>query len=326
MKKQFYILIVVLCFCLGSCQEVVPKVQTPHNDSSTIVSQDKSEQIFKKIASTIHESHQSHDFELLKSRTDASAYVIEKSRDLVFQKTQKADVIDDFSTTVSQSIISNTQSWPHSYAVVVGQNDTHKTEKLLVISQKTSHNQFKLFSYVSLFQNIKLPLFEIPKIGSAVVGVDDNLLVDKPSNILLKYASYLQGGEDSLYKSDFEDDLFSGEIFKTMNIAQKNLAPVNGSQTQTFKFRPEFFKGFRSTDGGALVVAQIDSQWVRHAGNNLKAMPASDAEQALFTDTSTSSLSAVYINVIAMYIPPLNSKKTVQILGAERFPIKVTAN
>ena len=82
----------------------------------------------------------------------------------------------------------------------------------------------------------------------------------------------------------------------------------------------------RSSDGGDLVVAQINSEWTRSAGEGRESQPASDAEKALFGDgKATSIMTTTYVNVVALYIPKANTGKQVTAVGSERQPIKVEA-
>ena len=76
----------------------------------------------------------------------------------------------------------------------------------------------------------------------------------------------------------------------------------NGTQTQTFTVVPDAIKIMRSSDGGDLVVAQINSEWTRAAGDGRESLPASDEEQALFGDgTATSTMKVTYVNIVALY-------------------------
>ncbi len=100
----------------------------------------------------------------------------------------------------------------------------------------------------------------------------------------------------------------------------------NGTQTQTFTVVPDAIKIMRSSDGGDLVVAQINSEWTRAAGDGRESLPASDEEQALFGDgTATSTMKVTYVNIVALYVPPEDSGEQITAVGAERKPIKVEA-
>jgi hypothetical protein len=100
-----------------------------------------------------------------------------------------------------------------------------------------------------------------------------------------------------------------------------------GSQSQTFKPDISNIQGIRTSDGGALIMGQIDSFWKRTAGSGRISKPASDEEEALFgNSTATQSILAHYVNVIAIYIPVKDStNQSIEVIGAERMPIEVKA-
>ena len=147
-----------------------------------------------------------------------------------------------------------------------------------------------------------------------------------PEKAVAEYADVLQNGSASKYASKFADDYFRQELAKLSQTVQEGMERNAGTQQQTFQAAAGQIKVMRSSDGGDLVVAQINSEWTRQAGEGRESQPASDSEKALFGNgTATSTMKVTYVNVVAMYVPPAGSHQKITAVGAERQPVKVEA-
>ncbi len=154
---------------------------------------------------------------------------------------------------------------------------------------------------------------------------DENLVMT-PEQAVQRYADVLQNGTKSQYAGDFADDYFQQDLQNLSQTVQQGMERNKGSQEQTFTPVDGQMQIMRSSEGGDLVVAQINSVWTRTAGEGRESLPASDSERALFGDgKATSTMKVTYVNVIAMYIPPAKSGAQITTVGAERQPVKVEA-
>ena len=136
----------------------------------------------------------------------------------------------------------------------------------------------------------------------------------------------LTNGANSQYAANFADDNLRQTIAEQTQNVQTGVERNKGTQQQTFTPVDGAIQVMRSTDGGDLVVAQINSEWTRQAGEGRTSLPASDNENALFGDTTaTSGLKATYTFVVAMYVPPKDSGQQITAVGADREVVKVEA-
>ncbi len=130
----------------------------------------------------------------------------------------------------------------------------------------------------------------------------------------------------STFASQFEDDDFRATVQEQTKSVDQAMKLNEGTQKQVFTYDKANIKVMQSTDGGDLVVAQIDSTWNRNAGGGRQSLPASDSEEVLFgKSTPTSKISVSYINVVAIYVPPVDSSGKIRVIGAERQPVKAVA-
>ena len=141
-----------------------------------------------------------------------------------------------------------------------------------------------------------------------------------------RYADLLQNPQGSKYAKEFAQDDFRNSLGTLTQVVQQGIQANKGSQSQTFTPAQGQLRVMHSSDGGDLVVARIDSVWIRQAGEGRESSPASDAEKALFGQGKpTSTMKVTYVNVIALYVPSADSHEPIRAVGAEREPIKVEA-
>ena len=216
--------------------------------------------------------------------------------------------------------------WPRSVFSITTTTEDQQSKRLLVFTQGDARENYKLWGVARLFQGVEMPKFTVPNIGSQMGHPTDENLVMTPEQAVQRYADVLQNGTKSQYAGDFADDYFRQDLQNLSQTVQQGMERNKGSQEQTFTPVDGQMQIMRSSEGGDLVVAQINSVWTRTAGEGRESLPASDSERALFGDgKATSTMKVTYVNVIAMYIPPAKSGAQITTVGAERQPVKVEA-
>ncbi|WEV42199.1 hypothetical protein OZX57_01500 [Bifidobacterium sp. ESL0682] len=259
-------------------------------------------------------------------RVTGPALQVRTSELAIAQATGNLDPKATIPKDIAQTIIPTQSGWPRSVFSITTTTQDQQSKRLLVMTQQSPRSNYKLWGVVRLFQGAKLPEFAIPSIGSSMGGVDDSGLLLSPKQTVDDYADVLVNGQQSKYFNDFSSDYFREDLTKLSQTVQQGMERNHGTQTQTFTPVKDQISVMRSSDGGDLVVAQIDSEWTRSAGEGRESQPASDAERALFGQgKATSTMKVTYVNVVAFYVPPAKSGQKVVAVGAERQPIKVEA-
>ena len=230
-------------------------------------------------------------------------------------------------TDLAQTVISTESGWPRTVFSITTTTEDQQSKRLLVLKQDSAHQNYKLWGVARLFSGVKMPKFEIASLGSQQGTDKDSGLLMTPKEAVKEYADVLQNGANSKYASQFADDDLRTKLSELTDQVQKAMELNKGTQEQTFTPVDDAICVMRSSDGGDLVVAQINSEWTRRAGEGRESQPASDAEKALFGDgKATSIMKTTYVNVVALYIPKANTGKQVTAVGSERQPIKVEAS
>lgn len=261
----------------------------------------------------------------LDARVTGPAYDIYASRIRISQ-TGSLDPLATIPGDIAQTVIPTDSGWPRSIFSITTTTEDQQSKRLLVMIQNSARENYKLWAMVRLFSGVQMPSFAVPKIGSQMGDAKDNGLVATPEEAVKEYADVLANGAKSQYASKVADDQLRQKLAETTQQVQTGIEANKGTQQQTFTPVDGAIHVMRSTDGGDLVVAQINHEWVRQAGEGRESLPASDDERVLFGDTkATSSLKATYTIVVAIYVPSKDSGKQITAVGADRQVVKVEA-
>ena len=329
------IAVLALSGTLAACEGQLPHPQSGDvsasgaSATSTAIpdlSEAQEERIRERILTSIQQATDAKSADGLDQSMSGPALKIRTSQIAIAQRTESVDSRADIPTDATQTIIPTASGWPRTTFTITTTTQDQQTERLLVMKQDSAKTNYKLWAVARLFPGAELPKFAVPTVGSQMGDAGDTGLRLTPEQAVEQYADVLEHGSDSEYASAFADDYFRQQLSELTATVQEGMERNNGTQKQTFSPVKDEIAVIHSADGGDLVVAQIDSEWVREAGEGRQSLPASDAERALFGDTKATSIIKVgYVNVIAMYIPPAKAGGQVMAVGAEQQPVSVTA-
>ncbi|MBT1173614.1 hypothetical protein JS528_09735 [Bifidobacterium sp. MA2] len=312
---------------LAACEGQVPKVASA--DSSTHapdLTVKQEEKIRSSILDTIDAADQAKSADGLSARLTGPELEIRTSQLAVASVTGSLDKLATIPRGMTQTVIPTDDGWPRTVYTITTTTEDQQSKRLLVLTQNSPRENYKLWGLARLFQGAELPKFEVPRLGTEMGTVNDSKLVATPAKAVEMYADLLNKDASSEYNGKFEDDLLRQELRTLDQTVQQGMEANKGTQEQTFTVPKDQIKVMRSTDGGDLVVARIDSVWTRQAGEGRESLPANNNEKALFGDgKATSTMKVTYVNVIAMYIPPAGSHAKITAVGAERYAVKVEA-
>ncbi|OZG63000.1 hypothetical protein BLEM_0265 [Bifidobacterium lemurum] len=320
-------IVVAMTASLCACEGRVPTVSAPSSDSvSPDLTESQEQEIRTRILETLEAANEARSTDGLDQILSGPELQIRTSEILVAQTTGSLRKEATIPTDISQTVIPTNDGWPRSVFTITTTTEDQQSMRLLVLTQNSARENYKLTAVARLFSGAQLPKFAIAEIGSQMGDPEDENLVATPTEAVERYADVLQNGSNSEYASEFADDYFREQLAQLTTTVQEGMERNNGTQTQTFTADPQQMWIMRSTEGGDLVVATIASEWTRQAGEGRESQPASDEERALFGDgTATSTMKVTYVNVVALYVPSEDSGQQITAVGAERYPVKVEA-
>ncbi|MDF7663326.1 hypothetical protein PT282_01340 [Bifidobacterium sp. ESL0763] len=321
-------LAIVAAFGMTGCAGQVPHPSGSADSASQSpdMSEAQERKIRGEVLDTLAEADKAKSPDGLSARLSGPALEVRSSELQIAQATGNLDSKATIPRDIAQTVIPTQSGWPRSVFSITTTTKDQQSKRLMVMNQESARSNYKLWGIVRLFQGAKLPKFAIPSIGADMGSADDTGLVATPQDTVSEYANVLEKGKQSKYASQFDDDYFRQDLDKLSQTVAQGMERNKGTQTQTFAPVKGQIAVMRSSDGGDLVVAQIDSEWTRAAGEGRESQPASDAERALFGQgKATSTMKVTYVNVVAFYVPPAKSGQKIIAVGAERQPTKVEA-
>lgn len=317
---------------LAACQGQVPQVQKPGAapagvaTSAPNLTTKQEAAIRKDIGQVLDKANESKDPTGLDARVTGPQLQIRTSELQIARATGNLNPKTTIPTTIAQTVIPGDPGWPRSVFAITTTTEDQQSKRLLVLNQESAHENYKLWGVARLFQGAQLPKFPVDTIGAQMGTPTDEGLKATPAEAVRRYADVLQNPGSSQYAMEFAQDDFRTSMDSLTQAVQKGIEANRGSQEQTFTPQDGEIRVMHSSEGGDLVVAQINSVWTRRAGEGRESSPASDSEKALFGDgKATSTMKVTYVNVIALYIPSSTSQDPIRAVGAEREPIKVEA-
>lgn len=329
LKKTVALLTCVVSLIgVSACGNLVPQPKQSSSLDSTApaVTLEQEENIEKKILDVITKADNAKDPSLLSTRVDGPELQIRSSQLTVLKDTNQPNPNMDIPSGIRQVILPLNTEWPRNIFVITQAAQDQQAERLLVLTQNSAHDNYKFWGLVRLFSGVTLPKFPIQTIGAKSGSLDDTGLVATPREALAMYANVLENGSSSVDASKVTSGQFIQQLSNLTNAVQQAVSANQGWQKQVFTPDYQTAKIVRASNGGDLVVAQINSVWTRYAGKGHQSEPATDAEKALFGKaTPTSTMKVTYVNVVALYIPPTSEGAKIEAVGAERQPISVQA-
>lgn len=319
---------VVLLGSLAACEGQVPTVNVSQTGAAAQpnLTEAQEKRIRNAILDTIDQANTAKSADGLDARMTGPQLEIHRSRLAVYAGTGAMDQYATLPRDIAQTVIPTNAGWPRSVFTITTTTEDQQSKRLLVLTQDSARANYKLWGVARLFPGAQLPPFEVPSLGSTMGTAKDTGLVATPQKAVEEYVDLLNQGASSQFAGDFADDWFRQTIQETATQVQQGMEANAGTQQQVFAAVPDQIKVMRSTDGGDLVVAQINSEWTRSAGEGRESLPASDAEKALFGNgTATSTMKVSYVNVVAFYVPREGAKQQITAVGADRYPVKVEA-
>lgn len=313
--------------CLSACDGQVPKpVESQTSKEQPDLTMIKEKDIRFRVLCALERANDEKNVDGLDEYLSGPALDVRTSELTVAKKIGKLDPKTTIPREVAQTIVPTNSSWPRDVMTITTTTKDQQSKRLLVFRQDRARANYKLWAVARLFPGVHLPKFAVPSIGSSMGKENDSGLIMTPRDAIAAYADVLQNNDNSKFAKRFSNDYLRQKLTELSKTVQEGMERNKGTQNQTFTPSADVISVMRSTDGSDLVVARIDSVWIRKAGEGRESRPASDEEKALFGNSNPkSTMRVTYVNVIALVIPPAGSNMKITPVGAERQPIKVEA-
>ncbi|GAB2472914.1 hypothetical protein [Xylanimonas ulmi] len=309
---------------LGGCAPAIP---TPAPDAASVspaLSVDRNTQVLEAMNAALAEAGESLDPSTLEGRVTGPALALRTSQLQVAQIRQNSDLVTVLPTQYKQIILPLTDTWPRTTFAITEPTDELQPPRLIALTQDAPRAPFKLWGWVQLRPGVTMPAFADPKLGSELLAPDDASLAVTPQDVVAQYADLLTTGDQSAFVDTFEpaeEDPFRVLLKSTAERQLQELEPdndlVRGTYTFTSTPNPDaVIQTVRTADGGAMVLASLNGSEHMEAVEGAVLAPSTKTAQALLEGQElTNKLTAGFMDMVALFVPPAGSDQRVKLLG-----------
>ena len=308
----------------GCAPQVLPSVPPLGYIAPTpVLTQDQTYNVLGHVAATLANATANRDPNVLPARVTGPALAVRTSQLEVAAIRDNNDQVTVIPDTYQQLIVPIGDQWPRTLFAITAVTDELQPPRLLALEQAMPRDPYRLWGWVQLMPGVTMPAFADPRVGSEEVHPDDaTSLVMSPQEAIRQYADLLVNGDASPYNANFQPMAEDEFRFHIAGWSAAQAAALQGERiegTYLIEATPVDSppaKAVRSADGGAMVMGEI------HTFERLEAMEGAvlapqtvTAQALLYGQEFTNILTASYIDMIALYIPPAGSDQVVTFLG-----------
>ena len=221
------------------------------------------------------------------------------------------------------SLPAATSVWPRQLMVVTDEDGEAALPQLLVLQQDSPRSRYQVWFTSRLMPGAKIPAVPSADIGAIPIDSGSLFLKVQPKNIPTTFGDVLNNGAASLSAPLFDLD---NEFFKQVSKAQKDQAiQLNKANiTYTHKLGDSNVVSLATSNGGALVaVYQTDVYTIKPKRAN-SAVGVSGQEAILLgANGSTRGVQSTYGDMLFFYVPPVDDKSKIKLIGATQGLVSV---
>ncbi|WP_324649814.1 hypothetical protein [Georgenia sp. H159] len=301
---------------LAGCAGEVPQPQPEPAATAPlpVLDEDRIERILADVQETIDDADAALDAELLTDRVTGPALSMREAEYRLSAASEGDRAPTPLTTSSQVEVVAATDEWPRSLYVVSSVPDDANLPLLLVLTQETPRDQYKLWFWTSLLPGAQTPSTANAEIGSPQLAPDAEGLVATPQQTVEQYAGLLAEPDSS--------ELFADDPFRTgyaeMIDALRSTIEVAGAVGETYEVREGTVSAMQTAEGGAVVVGVIDGRLtIRKTveGSSLEA--GGDIGLLLGQDPAIDEVAqAHYLIPVAFAVPPEGSDEPISVLGA----------
>lgn len=307
----------------GCAVDPLPVLQAEPVTGQPVLTQDQTFTVLDDVSAALAAATTSRNPELLTQRLTGPALTVRTSQLEVAATRDDNEQITVIPDTFQQIIVPTTETWPRTMFAITA-SEQLQLPRLLALVQDSAREPYRLWGWVQLQPGVIMPAFDDPRIGSEEVPPDngEGTLVMSPAEAIRQYADLLVNQDGSAYANNFQplaDDQLRFHLAGWRAAQETALQGERIEGTYAFAAEPAegvSVKAVRSYDGGAMVMGEI------HTFERLEAMEGAvlapqtmTAQALLYGQEFTNILTASYVDIIALYIPPAGSGQVVTLLG-----------
>lgn len=281
------------------------------------------------IHDAVAEADEKRSTKPLKPRVTGSAASFRKKAYGMIKKADEwAEELTRPGTELVVPITSVGAEFPRTALALVADEKKDGIPFFMILQQKDARSPYTTWGWAQQAVGVEMPTVNDQTVGAEPVGPDAEGLRLTPKKALELYAKVLSDGNDADKDDILAENPFQTETHKRIGQERKELnTGVEYNEAATIKERysvvEDEIAGIRTEDGGAIVMGTFTS--LRRVKLRNEAT-MSYAEENKYTKViGKKSFTKEYIReygtTVALYIPPKDSEKEIQPIGATQVAI-----
>ena len=217
---------------LGACEGRIPEPQAAPADVDQIpdLTEEQESKIRASILETLDQATQNMSGDGLSARVTGPMLDVRNSAITVGKATGGLDKTNTIPSDMMQTVIPVDSGWPRTVYTITTTTEDQQSQRLLVFTQDSPRQNYKLWGVARLFAGAQLPRFTVPEIGTQMGLPNDTGLVATPQEAVERYADVLQNGANSEFADQFADDSLRQTIASVAQTVQEGMERNNGTQ------------------------------------------------------------------------------------------------
>lgn len=322
---------VAACTVLAGCsQEPLPSPSPrPTNEVVPVLGGDQIDRILGRIVPQIQAADDAKDAALLGPVLHGPAMAGRSAAYTLATRDAALPMPAPIGADRQSAAVPASQEWPRTVLVVTRAGAEDPLPELLLLTQASARDQYKLTAYASMIPRATFPLPEPVRTGVEVVAPEDGEgLAMSPQDAVAAYAKALTEGSASPELEKFSGSPMTDAVFKSQDESREQLTGAACPDCFTVNFthtpNPANLWAFRTQDGGALVLATIDSSTVMSSNGGAQVTLSQDLRALSGVPVLSTTGTFVYQETVGLFIPPAGPRATISPIAFDRVPISAT--
>lgn len=316
---------------LTACAQPMPEPDPrPQVEDVPVVTGSQLDRVMTAVAEIVAAADQAGDAKALAPRVDGAELQLRQARYTIRAKVPKHPAPSPVGTERLLDVVPVDQPWPR-YMFTVTEPTADAVPRIQLLTQPDARSPYRLSASATLLPGVTLPRTAPAETGVEALPADapSDLLVS-PNDALARYASVLTSGDASKHSGEFTQDAFRKAVVGEQDAERKAAGTTcKGcfSYQVTHTPRADSVWSVRTLDGGALVLGVLDTTRTFTVAAQGSKLPIS-ADLAVLggKNQATKSAAITSVQVVAMHVPAASSDEQLEVVAADRGPVKVTAS
>lgn len=289
--------------------------QSSPNGGYPVLLDGQLQEIMDSVANTVKAADAAKDVKELRSRVAGPALKLRKSTYEIQSKNSDYEGPTPISAgPILAEVVTSTSEWPRT-VVAVTQSGASEVPQAMVLVQDKPRENYTLRSVVAMLPGTTFPQAPQDPAEAKTLRKDaGKSLIQSPKSALAALADVL-----TRQQSKFAPQVAENTFVKQITKFQKEQTKSNENAKITFSHTvvEDNTRALRTDDGGALVFGYLSNSMTstpKEEGGTVKL----DKDYATLAggDSSSEGVSITFGESVMLYVPPADSGKKVQVIGA----------